>query len=42
MAESFTDKNLNEDRLTLITFINNLGKVNGNLKFGLSESRRLD
>ena len=42
MAESFTDKNLNEDRLTLITFISNLGKVNGGLKFGLSESKRLD
>ena len=42
MAESFTDKDNNEDRLTLITFISNLGKVNGGLKFGLSESKRLD
>ena len=42
MAESFTDKNFDEDRLTLITFIGSIGKVNGGLKFSLSESRRLD
>jgi len=42
MAESFTDKNLDDDRLTIITFINNIGKNNKTLKLGVTESRRLD
>ena len=41
-AESFVDKNLNEDRLTLITFIEKINLVNEQIKYPIAECNRLE
>jgi len=41
-AENLLDKNNEEDRLTLISFIDNINKENSALKYSINESLKLD
>lgn len=41
-ASNFIDQNVREDRLTLITFIDNINLPNSAAKYPITESRRLD
>tara|TARA_Y100001951_G_scaffold85550_1_gene75545 strand:+ start:130 stop:732 length:603 start_codon:yes stop_codon:yes gene_type:complete len=42
MSNSFVDKNVKTDRLTLISFLSSIRSKDKNLKHGLIESRKLD